>query len=404
MTKYQGMKSFKSYLTEGAINATQFETDMVKAFNEQSSDGKDRAKQLKYQNPAAKRAAESCVRSLLQQAGGSPKIAYRTGAGGKGATLTPAYTSGGAGKSVKSGTPKTDVVFITNKKLRCSMKNGAAAQIASAQTNEIYAVLNAVFSGGAGAGLVKKISEIILQTGNEAVYKQTRDRYKKEYGEDGFDALLSRVTGLKSGAGTASKDDVNRMNEFLRLLGIKERISVEMSQFMNEQRNRTALLREFATGELRFTDEDFIPSHFLEWFEDGRVVLMTANQFISKTLPKFKFSLRDRGMKSSKGGTVKNPGSRGIAYRLDISNSKQEAYEWNSSELTEIAYQQYKQQLEEGIGDWLRAAGNVIRKGWETLKSALQGVVNFFARLLAQGFAGFMQFIGVEPVGMQYTW
>jgi len=388
------VKRFVSYLSEATakINTTKFEGDLVKAFNDASSEGADRGAALKYQSKAAEAVARGCVNSMLVHMDGKPRLAFRMAGKAPREALTLAYTSGGTGKSVKSGEPKTDVVFITTgDKYRCSVKYGVNAQIASAQTNEIYAVLNAVFNGGRGAPIARAISQIILETGNEAVYKATRKRYEKMYGEDGFDALLSRVTGFKSGAVTPTKAEIAQMNKFLSVLGIKERLTLEMSEFMNKPENRVALLREFATGERRFNKPDFIASHFLEWFDNGTVKFANADEFIRNTLPHFKFSLRDRGRKSSASGG----GSRGIAARIDFSGGKP---------LDEARYTEIRNHLNEGLSDWYAAAKTAIGRGWDILVSAVRKIVDFFAGLLSAGFSAFMEFLGIEPVQMSYTW
>lgn len=387
------MKPFRTHITEGAqkVNATKFEGDMVKAFNARSSEGRERGNAERYQNAAAEALAASCVKSLLGKMDGKPRLAFRMAGKAPRNVLTPAYTSGGAGKSVKSGEPKTDVVFITTAdKYRCSVKYGLAAQIASAQTNEMYAVVNAVYTSRRGAPIARTVSEIMYQAGNEAVYKSARKRYADMYGEDGFDALLSKVTGLKSGGVLPTAAEVEQMNRFLKSLGIKERLTLEVSAFMNEPENRKALLREFATGELRFNKPDFIPTHFVEWFDNGTVNFADVDTFLQHTLPHFKFSLRDRGRKSSKSGG----GSRGIAFRLDKTGKP----------MDEARFVEIRDQLNEGLSDWYAAAKDIIGRGWEMIVGAVRKVVDFFAGLLSAGFNKFLAFLGLEPAEMYYTW
>jgi hypothetical protein len=387
------MKPFRSHITEATqkVNATKFEGDMVKAFNARSSEGRERGDAEQYQNKSAETLANSCVKSLVAKMDGAPRLAFRMAGKAPRNVLTPAYTAGGAGKSVKSGEPKTDVVFITTReKYRCSVKYGAAAQIASAQTNEMWAVLNAVFIGSRGAPVARTISEIILQTGNEAVYKATRKRYEQMYGEDGFDALLSKVTGLKSGGVLPTKAEVEQMNKFLKVMGIHERLTLDVSEYMNKPENRKALLREFATGERRFNKPDFIATHFVEWFDNGTVKFADVDTFLTQTLPHFKFSLRDRGRKSSASGG----GSRGIAFRLDKTGKA----------LDESQFVEIRNQLNEGLSDWYAAAKNAIGRGWELIVGAVRSVVDFFARLLSSGFSALLSFLGLEPAEMYYTW
>ncbi len=387
------MKRFSHYLSEAAqkVNATKFEGDLVKAFNSVSKDGRERGAGERFQNAVAETLARSCVKSLISKVNGEPRLAFRMAGKAPRNVLTAAYTSGGPSKSVKSGEPKTDVVFITTEdRYRCSVKYGAAAQIASAQTNEMWAVLNAVYSGPKGGPIAQTITQIIHQTGSESTYKSTRKRFQQMYGEDGFDALLSKVVGLKSGGVLPTKAEVDQLNKFLSVLGVKERLSLEISEYMNKPENRKALLREFATGELRFNKLDFIASHFVEWFDNGTVKFADVDTFLQHTLPRFKFSLRDRGRKSSASGG----GSRGIAFRLDKTGNA----------LDEARYTEIRDQLNEGLGDWYAAAKNAIGRGWELIVSAVRKVVDFFARLLSAGLNLFLEFLGVEPEVMEYTW
>ena len=387
------MKKFHAYLNEAPqkIDATKFEGDMVKAFNAVSSEGHERGDALRYQNPTAEALAHKCVNSLLRKVDGKPRLAFRMAGKAPHSVVTKAYTRGGEGKSVKSGEPKTDVIFITTgDRYRCSVKYGPAAQIASAQTNEMYAVLNAVYTTEVGAPIAKTVSEILFQTGNEAVYKASRRRYQEMYGEDGFDALLSRVTGLKSGGAKPTAEEVKQMNRLLKALGIKERLTLEISAYMNRPSSRRALLREFATGSLRFNKPDFIPSHFVEWFDNGTVNFADVDTFLDRTLPHFKFSLRDRGRKSSKSGG----GSRGIAFRLDKTGAP----------LEEQRFIEIRDQLNEGLSDWYAAAKELIGRGWDLIVGAVRRVVNFIAGLLSAGFDKFLSFLELEPTEMEYTW
>jgi hypothetical protein len=414
-----------AYLTESVINSTKFEIDLVKAYNEISEEGKSRAAGEKYQNKTAEDTAKKCVQKLIKQTG-KPRLAYRMAGKAPPSVIAPAYLEGGEGKSIKSGEPKTDAVFMSgSKKYRCSIKNGRAAQIASAQTNEIYAVMNATFGKTEGAAIARTISNIIIETGNESVYKATRKKFETKYGEDGFDRLISVVSGLKSGTGIPFDRELQQMNEFLDLLGVREKITMKMSEFMLDSRNRKKLLREFATGENRYLNEDYVASHFLEWFEDGSIEFMDATTFINKTLPNFKFSLRDRGRKSSKYGG----GSRGIALRVDFAKKGADAelQDMDESYLGEFAetslnenYNFYMQTLEEGLGDWLRTAKqdvtkagmkgyNLIKQGFNKFVDALKKVVSYIASLLSRGIRGlglgsFLNRMGLQPTEMTYSW
>ena len=387
------MKRFTTFITESSrpLDATKFEGDLVKAFNSVSSEGRERGAAMKYQNEAGETLAHKCVQSLLSKMDGAPRLAFRMAGKAPRSVLSAAYTSGGEGRSVKSGEPKTDVVFITTgDRYRCSVKYGAAAQIASAQTNEMYAVLNAVYTTGLGSQVARIISEVLLQTGNEAVYKASRRRYQAMYGTDGFDSLLSRVTGLKFGGVMPTATDVKQINRLLRALGIKERITLEISEFMNAPSNRKALLREFATGELRFNKPDFIPTHFVEWFDNGTVNFADVDTFLARTLPHFKFSLRDRGRKSSASGG----GSRGIAFRLDKT----------STAVDEARFVEIRDQLNEGLGDWYAAAKDLLGRGWELIVGAVRRVVDFFARMLSSNFTALLHLLDLEPRQMEYKW
>lgn len=387
------MKMFTQYLQEkAAVNATQFEGYLVDAYNQASTEGANVPKKGK-RNSNAENLAGKCVDSLKTQIKGKPRKAWKTSGGGGSSKLTAAYTSGGEGKSVKSGEPKTDVVFLTTTSdlYRCSVKYGHGAQLVSAQTNEMYAVLGAVF----GISLTTTVAEILLQSANSSTYSATRKKFKQMYGEDGFDALMSKILGLKSGGGAVTKEEIAQMNEFLEAIGVKEKVSISMNKFMNDPSNLKALLREFITGERRYTDKNYVADHFLEWFDNGTVRLMDVDTFLTKALPRFKFSCRSRGPK----GKAKTPGgerpSRGIAWRVDISDKEP---------VNEELVNAYREVLNEGLRDWFVSAGEYVKAGWDKFVGVIRKVVDFFARLLASGVDKFLQFIGIVPEKMEFVW
>jgi len=428
------MKSFKSYLSEGRkIDPTQFEGDLVKAFNSISvrgAEGREVEPDQKFQHAEAGKLAQKCVKSLTARIGEGRKAWRMAGAGGT-SVLTPAYKDGGPGKSVKSGEPKCDVVFITTSggRYRCSVKAGAGAQIASAQTGEMWAVMNAVFTGHVMGPIAQIITTVISETGNSEVYYKNRKQFDKMYGEDCFDALLSKVTGLKSGAGAPTKAELARINEFLNVLGITQKITPQISAYMRKTENRVKLLREFATGELRFNKENYIASHFLKWFENGTVELYDVNTFLQKTLPNFRFALRDRGsgrgiaLRADNTGTGKASDTKPCRNLVDedrylnlfgnpldedrylnlFGNPLNEERFLNLFEnpLNEERYLEIRDQLNEKLSDWV---GEVLRRGLKLLASAVSKVVDFFARLAAAGVDMILDYFGVEPTQMEYTW
>jgi hypothetical protein len=400
-----------------SVDSTKFELDLVKAFNEKSKSptAKAAAAKAKYQSKEAETGAKACVLALTNQMG-EVDYAYKLSGGSankKTPVLAEPYYKFGEGKSVKSQEPKTDIVLkASGKQYFCSVKEKSAAQLASAQTNEIYAVMNAAFSGTKGEKIVNVITEIISELGNKEVYEKTRAAYRKKYGNDGYDAAISKVLGLKTGASKPTKEEMQMMNEFLQMMGVKERITSAMFNFMSAPENRMRLFEEFALGKRRFNDKRYIPSHFLAWSLKGDANIMTAQEFLKKKFNCFKFGLRARGK------------GRGQSGRLDLGGACSESYSHMNQLIIEqmideqVRIEQYNyiyESIMSKVGDWAKRTTDTMKKtgmavyaaGKEWLNKFVELVkrfASFVAKLMSYGFSLFMSFFGVSVDTMEFQW
>lgn len=424
---------FKEYLVfDGKMtlvekfDATKFESDLVNAFNTkaggESTGGRRRGG---YQSKEAERAAKACVENMIPVTG-KPKKAYKLSGGAakkQGNVLTPEYLSGGEGKSVKSQEPKTDVVFVGGKgKFNCSVKANSAAQIASAQTNEIYAVLNAAFKGKKGEKMARDIATIIERLGNPAAYEKTRKMFKKKFGSDNYDAMITKIMGLKPDSGKPTKEEMEDMNAFLDMMGIGQNITATMVNFMSDPANRMTILEEFALGKNRFTDKEYSPTHFLTWDPSGEVSLLPAKVFLKKKFDCFKMGLRSRGRTSMKADGTYD--SRGQALRIDIGGTCSESYmqmqavilEGTVSEAHRIEnYNCIYETIMSSVGDWAKRTVDTMKKTgmavyakakewFSEFMEIVKRIASFVAKLASYGFGVLTSFFGVSVDKMEFHW
>lgn len=419
---------FKEYLVfDGKMtlvekfDATKFESDLVNAFNTKAGGESTGG----YQSKEAERAAKACVENMIPVTG-KPKKAYKLSGGAakkQGNVLTPVYLSGGEGKSVKSQEPKTDVVFVGGKgKFNCSVKANTAAQIASAQTNEIYAVLNAAFGGKKGEKMARDIATIIERLGNPAAYEKTRKMFKKKFGSDNYDAMITKIMGLKPDSGKPTKEEMEDMNAFLDMMGVSQNITATMVNFMSDPANRMTILEEFALGKKRFTNKEYSPTHFLTWDPSGEVSLLPAREFLKKKFDCFKMGLRSRGRTSMKADGTR--GSRGQALRIDIGGTCSESYmqmqavilEGTVSESQRIEnYNCIYETIMSSVGDWAKRTADTMKKTgmavyakakewFSQFMEIVKRIASFVAKLASYGFGVLTSFFGVTVDSMEFHW
>ena len=328
------MKSYQQYLlTEGKIDATKFEGDLLAAMGA-SDPGSTNAKWPAHEN--SKVPAVVLARGIVEK-----MRADGVNVGGPGRTsgkssksdLTDLYINMGA----KSGEPKTDVQFGG---MNLSVKQAGGAQIMAAQGPEAAAIIQASvkhipgvtaeaaklataagemvkhvlaspgfydFRGGAVRPLelrarkkhgVDKVSEL-----PDEERKKINDMSKKV---GAADKSLSRMLGI--GSEPASKKDVEQFAGFAVKLGIAKKVAEGIPAFLAAESTKRGIFTEAATGKYKFKPKESIADHMFAWgtdLENPAYGLETADHFINQVLSggiKYQYNVRDRGGVGSEKG------------------------------------------------------------------------------------------------------
>ena len=78
----------------------------------------------------------------------------------------------------------------------------------------------------------------------------------------------------------------------------------ELNKIFTEDKYKKALLREFSTGEKRFSaGEKCVADHIMTWDCQGDCLIYTVDEFINDNYNKIKFGVRDRG--NARGGSLR---------------------------------------------------------------------------------------------------
>lgn len=376
--------------SSGALSPARFETDIVSAIN-----GETRLSA--YQSAYAKNCAEKCAKSLAKQIGAITKADQISKDSASGSSvLTPVYKRfmcGGVGRC--NGDPKADVVVTSqmNGKMRISMKKQGAAQIAAAQAGEASAVISAAL--GVSKEMPTLVRSILSQTLSKDSYYDIRAKYGQENGgkPEDFDSMLSNLTGLKTNAATPTSQDLKKFNTFLKTIGIQDKITASLREYMTSASVRKRIFREFASGEKRFIskESDRIADWFLAWGESGTVELHEIDEFVDSHLGSFRMNIRDRGNES--GGSL----------RVDIHDS-QEFFE-----IRKMLYEDFDRYcLTEGVMDTtvsiLRSAGSSVAALYRNFVAAVKSVLDIIAALFTNGAAALLEYFGIETTELSYSW
>jgi 23S rRNA U2552 (ribose-2'-O)-methylase RlmE/FtsJ len=376
--------------SSGALNPARFETDIVSAIN-----GETRLSA--YQSAYAKNCAEKCAKSLAKQIGAITKADQISKDSASGSSvLTPVYKRfmcGGVGRC--NGDPKADVVVTSqmNGKMRISMKKQGAAQIAAAQAGEASAVISAAL--GVSKEMPTLVRSILSQTLSKDSYYDIRAKYGQENGgkPEDFDSMLSNLTGLKTNAATPTSQDLKKFNAFLKTIGIQDKITASLREYMTSASVRKRIFREFASGEKRFIskESDRIADWFLAWGESGTVELHEIDEFVDSHLGSFRMNIRDRGNES--GGSL----------RVSIKDSQE------FLEIRKMLYEDFDRYcLTEGVMDTtvsiLRSAGSSVAALYRNFIAAVKSVLDIVAALFTDGAAALLEYFGIETTELSYTW
>lgn len=362
------------------LDATKFEKDIINEIRRRNG---SRPMSGANDSSSAKDLAKRVVDSLTKVAG-KPVDSYALSGSSKTTSITDVYKNFG----LKSGEAKTDISVTISKEHLCTVKKREGSQFASAQSNECAAVIQAVFmeSSPEKMSLARKISEIV-KTG---MTKENFYRLRKE--NENFDELLATVLGLRSGA-TIKPGDMKALQDIMAETGLTIRITSELANFLQNDKNKIAVFTEFITGRKRFTDKRFIPDTLFAWGMDGSVYWRNIDDYIKEAYAKgaFKYNIRDRGTQ------------RGGALRLEPIKMQ----EMNSEE--KALYDQLVEEFNKEMDSLVLQEGvlDSIRSGLSKVGSAAMAVVrwiaeaakklwSFIAALISKGIGVLMEVFGIE--------
>ena len=376
--------------SSGSLNPTRFEKDLVSALN-----GIDSLSG--YQSSYSKIIAEKCAISLKKQVG-AVKRSYAVGkdqSGAGNAVLSPIYRRFMCREGRCNGDPKSDIIVLSqmNGKMRASMKKHGEAQIATAQVGEANAVISAAL--GASKEIPTLIRSILSQTLSKEYYYSIRNRYAAENGEnpEAFDAMLSSITGLTTSASVPSSKDLKEFSKFLKEIGIKDKITEGLREYMNSPSVQKRIFKEFASGEKRYikSEADRSADWFMAWGENGKIDLMEIDELVESKFGSFRMNIRDRGNES--GGSI----------RLSIRDSSE------YSEIEKYLSEEFEMYcLTEGILDntvsIMRTAGKAVASLYKSFIAAVKSLLLVVAALFADGVSSLFEFFGLETTDMSYSW
>lgn len=374
----------------GSLNPTRFESDLASALR-----GEDRLSA--YQSSRAKTIALKCAKGLQRKTGKITEAFQTPKSSGNGTSvLTPIYKHFMCGDGGRcSGDPKSDLIVKSqmNGQMRISMKKRGSAQIATALVGEANAVISAAL--GKEKEIPSLVRSILSQTLSKENYYSIREKYAQMIGgnPEDFDSMLSNLTGLKTNADVPNSNDLKSFNKFLMLLGIKDKITASLRDYMSSSSTRKKIFREFASGEKRYVSREFYRSAdwFLQWDDNGTLDLSEIEEFIESHLSSFRMNIRDRGNES--GGSL----------RIDIRD------ELEFKEIEKILHEEFDRYcLTEGVADttlnMIRTAGSAVAKLYKTFVAAIKSFLTIIAALFTQGAAALLEYFGLETTEMSYSW
>lgn len=377
-------------LNSGSLNPTRFESDIVSAINGE--------KQLSgYQSGKAKTIAELCVKDMQKKFGGVKKakqVSKDLAIGSGASVLSPIYRKFMCVEGMRcNGDPKCDIIMSSQMhgKMQISMKKSGDAQIATAQFGEANAVISAAL--GKDKEIVKTIRSILSETLNKKSYYDIRGKYEKLVGGD-FDSTLATMMGMKTKASSPTSDEMMKFNQFLQIIGVKEKITVALKDYMESNRARKAIFKEFASGEKRFIESQSYRSAdwFMIWSEQGKIEIEEIDSFVNTHYSSFRMNIRDRG------------GDSGGSLRIDI----REQSEYHAQLEKELQEEFDMFCLTEGVLDTtvelMRSAGSLVVTAYKKFIGAVKTALSFIVSLFASGFSDILQFFGLETTEMSYSW
>lgn len=373
----------------GSLNPTRFEEDLVAAVNGEKSISS-------YQSARGMELASLCVKNMTKYFGDVRNAkAVSKGMSGE-SVLSPVYKRfmcGGGGRC--SGDPKSDIVMSSQMhgKMQISMKKEGSAQVAAAQAGEASAVISAAL--GKDRRLVKSVRDILTQTLSKSSYYKIREEYAQRTGgnPEDFDAKLSKLAGLQSKIKFASSSEIAEFNEFLDIVGVKQKITIAINEFMSSKGVQKSIFKEFASGENRYAAKHSTrrADWFMLWNESGKITIEEIEDFINSHFSSFRMNIRDRGNHS--GGSL----------RIDIRESE-EFVILEKELLDEFDYYCLTEGVLDTTVSMIKTAGKAVANLYKMFISAIKATISFIAALFANGTSTVLEFFGFEATDMSYSW
>ena len=324
------MKTFKQFilLTEGNINPTKFEGDLLGAMGS-SSPGSANAKWPAP--PNSKKPAVLLARGIVKKMkaeGVKLTAPERVSGSSSKSNLTSLYTKWGA----ENGEPKTDIRFGG---MNVSVKRSKGAFIFSAQGPEAAAIIQASVKHypqvrANAEELAKKAGEIVKELlaadkfytyrggATKAMIAQALRDNKVDKEADLPDEVKDIIKAHKKKLSAANKSLTNMIgigsepskNEtahfvtIAKALGIPQKIYDAIPGFLGAESTKLGIFMEGATGKYKFNDKKHIATHMLAWGSNPSkpaYALKTADDFVKQVISsmKYTYSVRDRGGVSS---------------------------------------------------------------------------------------------------------
>jgi len=348
------MLNFKYYLSEGKIDATKFEGNLLKAMGASDSAAGS------YNKDATAEALAADIVAKMKKANISISNPKRSSGSAAKGTLSDIYKDFG----VKSTEAKADISFGGN---GVSVKARAGAQLLSAQGPEAAAIIQYLVTNDPNAkklagALAKEIPNAIKSAFDPENYYAGRagesgiaqkgttyptelafraDNIKNEIGgpkgdltqdqKDKIATAKNELTANDKKLTVLIKDsDATDYVEGAKKFGISEDISKRMKNMFNNSAFREAVILEAMTGNGKFTNKEARATHVLGWGTDGSYSYQTVEQ-AAKKVSGYNFRVSDRGSKSSSRikKMDKDPSKlsgaltgRGGSFRIDILPSK----------------------------------------------------------------------------------
>ena len=286
--------------------------------------------------------------------------------------LSPLYREYG----VKNGESRADVRIGD---IRCSVKYGKNAALATAEANETRAVFASACQHFPKYQqlIQQQLLPLVQQTMTAQMFQKLRAAYDAA-SPTAFQTMLSRVLGLHSGHTTPTAKERTAFQQFLNHAGVLVPIHAELSAFLHATDTKRAVFREFASGQYRFSRPELSATHMILWDETGRVSCTPIDEYIESHLHRFTYSIRSA--------------HKAAALRIDVAEVRSLPADlaalcdaWAREESTKLPLQEHL------LGDL-----------WQQFVMAVKQILAVMVHVLRGGIVSVSEFFGYEIESL--TW